>query len=127
MLRIASVCSLLSEWITFLLAVVPPRSRRTFFELLIGCMLNPEGGHPRHQGDLPQCALDHLLEADRVSVRVGRRAGCSHQLQLVQRVFPAELVNLIIDDALASRTAKAGPGFPMLGDPDSATGLTRAI
>ena len=39
----ASVCLLLSEWISFLLAAVPSRSRRTFVELLIGCMLNPEG------------------------------------------------------------------------------------
>jgi hypothetical protein len=34
----AQVCRLLSEWITFLLAAVPPRSRRTFIELLCGCL-----------------------------------------------------------------------------------------
>jgi hypothetical protein len=39
----ANVCLLLSEWISFLLVAVPPRSRRTFVELLIGCLLNPEG------------------------------------------------------------------------------------
>lgn len=39
----AQVCQLLWEWISFLLVAVPPRSRRTFVELLIGCMLNPEG------------------------------------------------------------------------------------
>ena len=39
----AKVCLLLSEWISFLLAAVPPRSHQTFVELLIGCMLNPEG------------------------------------------------------------------------------------
>ena len=39
----ANVCLLLSERISFLLVAVPPRSRRTFVELLIGCLLNPEG------------------------------------------------------------------------------------
>ena len=39
----AAVCVLLSEWILFFLVAVPSRSRRTFVELLIGCMLNPEG------------------------------------------------------------------------------------
>ena len=39
----AAVCLLLSQWISFLLVAVPSRSRRTFVELLIGCMLNPEG------------------------------------------------------------------------------------
>jgi hypothetical protein len=36
----ANVCLLLSKWISFILA---PRSRRTFVELLIGCILNREG------------------------------------------------------------------------------------
>lgn len=31
--------------------------------------------------------------------------------QLVQRVFPAELLNLIIDDTLVPRTAKSGSGI----------------
>jgi hypothetical protein len=35
--------ALLSEWTSFLPVVVPPRSRRAFVELLIGCMLNPQG------------------------------------------------------------------------------------
>jgi hypothetical protein len=39
----ASVCVLLSQWVSFLLVAVAPRSRRTVVELLIGCMLNPEG------------------------------------------------------------------------------------
>ena len=39
----AAVCLLLSEWVSFLLVAVPVRSRRTFVELLLGCMLNPEG------------------------------------------------------------------------------------
>jgi hypothetical protein len=39
----AQVCRLLSEWITFLLAAVPPRSRRTFIELPCGCLTSQEG------------------------------------------------------------------------------------
>ena len=39
----AQVCRLLSEWITFLLAAVPPRSRRTFVELLCGCLMSQDG------------------------------------------------------------------------------------
>jgi len=34
---------LLSEWVSFLLVAVPSRSHRTFAELVIGCMLSPEG------------------------------------------------------------------------------------
>jgi hypothetical protein len=39
----AQVSRLLSEWITFLLAAVPPRSRRTFIELLCGWLMSQEG------------------------------------------------------------------------------------
>ena len=37
-------------------------------------------------------------------------------LQLVQRVFPAEVVNLIIDDTLVPRCAKTGPGIGIKHD-----------
>jgi DDE superfamily endonuclease len=37
-------------------------------------------------------------------------------LQLVQWVFPAELVNLIIDDTLVPRCAKSGPGISIKHD-----------
>ena len=90
----ASVCLLLSEWISFLLVAVPSRSRRTFVELLIGCMLNPGRlGHPRHRRDLPRGALEHLLQTDRAGACLGHRS-VLRLLQLVQWIFPAELVNL---------------------------------
>jgi hypothetical protein len=86
----ASVCVLLSEWISFLLVVVPPRSRRTFVELLIGCMLNPEGWVTRAIGAI--CREAHwttyykLIERAQVPV-----ADLSiHLLRLVQWVSPAE-------------------------------------
>ena len=112
----ASVCVLLSQWISFLLVAVPSRSRRTFVELLIGCMLNPEGWVTRAIGAI--CREAHwttyykLLERAHVSV-----ADLSIRLlQLVQWVFPAELVNLIIDDTLVPRCAKTGPGISIKHD-----------
>jgi hypothetical protein len=112
----ASVCVLLSEWMSFLLVAVPSRSRRTFVELLIGCMLNPEGWVTRAIGAI--CREAHwttyykLLERAHVSV-----ADLSIRLlQLVQWVFPAELVNLIVDDTLVPRCAKTGPGISIKHD-----------
>lgn len=111
-----SVCLLLSEWITFLLAFVAPRSRRTFVELLIGCMLNPEGWVTRAIGAI--CREAHwttyykLIERAHVSV-ADLSIGL---LQLVQRVFPSELVNLIIDDTLVPRNARTGPGISIKHD-----------
>ena len=112
----ASVCLLLSQWISFLLPAVPPRSRRTFVELLIGCMLNPEGWVTRAIGAI--CREAHwttyykLIERAQVPV-----ADLSIRLlQLVQRVFPSDVVNLIIDDTLVPRCAKTGPGISIKHD-----------
>ncbi|MDA8255886.1 MAG: transposase [Betaproteobacteria bacterium] len=112
----ASVCLLLSEWISFLLVAVPPRSRRTFVELLIGCMLNPEGWVTRAIGAI--CREAHwttyykLIERAHVSV-----AELSIRLlKLVQSVFPTDVANLIIDDTLVPRTAKTGPGISVKHD-----------
>ena len=112
----ASVCLLLSEWISFLLVAVAPRSRRTFVELLVGCMLNPEGWVTRAIGAI--CREAHwstyykLIERAHVSVP----DLAIRLLQLVQCVFPAELVNLIIDDTLVPRCAKTGPGISIKHD-----------
>ena len=112
----ASVCLLLSEWISFLLAAVPPRSRRTFVELLIGCMLNPEGWVTRAIGAIGRQAhwTTYYKLIERAHVPVA--ALSIRLLQLVQRVFPAELVNLIIDDTLVPRNAKTGPGISVKHD-----------
>ena len=112
----ASVCLLLSEWISFLLVAVPTRSRRTFVERLIGCLLNPEGWVTRALGAI--CREAHgttyykLIErahvsAAELSVRL---------LPLVQSVFPSDVANLIIDDTLVPRTAKTGPGISVKHD-----------
>ncbi|MBU6995398.1 MAG: transposase [Ferrovum myxofaciens] len=47
---------------------------------------------------------------------LGRRLVHSIKLQLTQRVFPNELVNLIIDDTLVPRCAKKGPGISVKHD-----------
>ena len=112
----ASVCLLLSEWISFLWVAVPTRSRRTFVELLIGCLLNPEGWVTRAIGAI--CREAHwttyykLIERAHVSV-----AELSVRLlQRVQSLFPSEVANLIIDDTLVPRTAKTGPGISVKHD-----------
>ena len=112
----ASVCLLLSEWISFLWVAVPTRSRRTFVELLIGCLLNPEGWVTRAIGAI--CREAHwttyykLIERAHVSV-----AELSVRLLLlVQSLFPSEVANLIIDDTLVPRTAKTGPGISVKHD-----------
>jgi len=112
----ASVCLLLSEWISFLLVAVPPRSRRTFVELLIGCMLNPEGWVTRAIGAIRREAhwTTYYKLIERAHVAVGDLS--IRLLQLVQWVFPAELVNLIIDDTLVPRCAKSGPGISIKHD-----------
>jgi hypothetical protein len=112
----ANVCLLLSEWISFLLVAVPPRSRRTFVELLIGCMLNPEGWVTRAIGAIRREAhwttYYKLIERANVSVtELSLRL-----LQLVLRVCPAELVTLILDDTLVPRCVKFGPGISIKHD-----------
>ncbi len=79
-------------------------------------MLNPEGWVTRAIGAI--CREAHwttyykLIERAHVSVaKLSIRL-----LQLVQRVFPAELVNLIIDDTLVARCAKTGPGIGIKHD-----------
>jgi len=107
---------LLSEWISFLLVAVPPRSRRTFGELLIGCMLNPEGWVTRAIGAISRKAhwttYYKLIERAHISVA----ALSIRLLQLVQEIFPGELVNLIIDDTLVPHCAKLGPGIGIKHD-----------
>jgi hypothetical protein len=88
----ANVCLLLSEWISFLLVAVPPRSRRTFVELLIGCLLNPEGWVTRAIGAIRREAhwTTYYKLIERAQVPVTELS--LRLLQLVLRVCPTELV-----------------------------------
>ena len=112
----ASVCLLLSQWVSFLLVAVAPRSRRTFVELLIGCMLNPEGWVTRAIGAISRQAhwTTYYKLIERAHVSVAELA--IRLLHLVQWAFPAELVNLIIDDTLVPRCANSGPGIGIKHD-----------
>jgi hypothetical protein len=112
----ANVCLLLSEWISFLLVAVPPRSRRTFVELLIGCLLNPEGWVTRAIGAIRREAhwTTYYKLIERAQVPVTELS--LRLLQLVLRVCPTELVTLILDDTLVPRCAKFGPGISIKHD-----------
>ena len=105
-----------SEWVSFLLVAVPPRSRRTFIELLIGSMLNPEGWVTRAIGAIRRDAhwTTYYKLIERARLPVGELA--IRLLLLVQQIFPAELLNLIIDDTLIPRSAKSGPGISIKHD-----------
>lgn len=111
-----AVCLLLSEWITFLVQAVPVGARLTFIELLIGCMLSPEGWVTRAIGAV--CRGAHwttyykLIERANVSV-----ADVSIRLlQLIQKVMPNEVHTWIIDDTLVPRCAQSGPGVGIKHD-----------
>jgi hypothetical protein len=112
----ANVCLLLSEWISFLLVAVPPRSRRTFVELLIGCLLNPEGWVTRAIGAIRREAhwTTYYKLIERAQVPVTELS--LRLLQLVLRVCPTERVTLILDDTLVPRCAKFGPGISIKHD-----------
>lgn len=107
----AAVCVLLSQRVSFLVVAAPPRSRRTFAGLSISATLSPEGWDARAIGAISREAhrttWNKLIE--RAQVPVGELA--VRLLQLVQKVFPSELVNPIIDDTPVPRCAKAGQGI----------------
>lgn len=107
---VTAVCLLLSEWILFLLVAVPPRSHRTFIELLMGCMLSPEGWVTRAIGAI--CREAHWTTYYKLIERahVGVAALSVRLLQLAQETFPTAIATLIIDDTLVPRVAKAAPG-----------------
>lgn len=116
MLPTLDVCKLLSQWITVLLEVVPTRSRATFVELLIGCMLSPDGWVTRCIGAISRQAhwgtYYKLIERARLSVR-----DLSNQtLRVVLAVLPQNTVTLCIDDTLVLRTTESGPGIQIHHD-----------
>ena len=84
----------------YLLVVVPLRSRRIFVELLVVGYSR----HRSHNRETHWTTYYKLIERAHVSavdfpVRL---------LQTAQKVFPNELVNLIIDDTLIPRYVKSG-------------------
>jgi hypothetical protein len=95
---------------------VPQRSRRTFVELLIGCMLNPEGWVTRAIGAIRREAhwTTYYKLIERAQVPVTELS--LRLLQLVLTVYPAERVTLILDDTQVPRCVKFGPGISIKHD-----------
>jgi hypothetical protein len=96
--------------------VVPPRSHRTFCELLVGCLLSPEGWVTRAIGALTRGAhwttYYKLIERAHLSVP----ALSARLLELVVGVFPQKVATLIIDDTLVPRCSSQAPGVAVRHD-----------
>ena len=100
----------LSEWVSCFLEVVPPRSRRSFLELLCGCLISPEGWVTRVLSNLSlRChwtTYYKLLE--RGSLRT--QALAIAQIRWLMKVLPQIMVDIIIDDTLVLRHSTKAPG-----------------
>ena len=109
MLFPAEVCRLLSEWITFLLVAVPPRSRRTFIELLCGCLMSQDGWVTRAISIIARkchwTTYFKLLERGSLKTQA-----LAHQLlRLLLPFCPGEIVTLVLDDTLLLRICPRSP------------------
>ena len=106
----------LSEWITLLLAAVPPRSRATFVELLCACMILPEGWVTRAISAIHRqkhwTTYYKLLQRGSVKVLPLAQA----LFRLVLNVLPDGIITLVIDDTLVPRTSKDAPGCDIRHD-----------
>ena len=100
----------LSEWVSYFLTVVPPRSRRSFLELLCGCLISPEGWVTRALGSISLrghwTTYYKLLE--RGSLRTQGLAVA--QIHWLLKALPQLRVDLIIDDTLVLRHSTKAPG-----------------
>ena len=112
----AQICLLLSEWISSLLTAVPPRSRRTFVELLIGCMLNPEGWVTRAIGAIRREAhwTTYYKLIERVHISV---IDLSVRLpQLMQMLFSNELTRQALGGETVDRPGQGACQRSALAD-----------
>jgi hypothetical protein len=121
------VCTLLSDWITFLLGAVAPRCRLTFVELLCGCLMSQEGwvtqaisviGREKHW-------TTYYKLLARGSIKT--QALASRLLRLVMRVFPSDLLMLILDDTLLARWTHKAPGVAIRHEHSRKTNRPRFI
>ena len=106
----AQVCLLLSEWITFLLAAVPARSRCTFIELLCGCLMSQDGWVTRVISIIDRKChwTTYFKMLERGSLKTQALA---HQLlRLVLRFCPNRMATLVLDDTLVVRESTSAPG-----------------
>ncbi len=100
----------LSEWISCFLTVVPPRSRRSFLELLCGCLISPEGWVTRALSNISlRCHWStyyKLLERGSLHTQALAIA----QVHWLLKTLPQLMVDLVIDDTLVLRHSTKAPG-----------------
>ncbi len=105
-----SIPSELCYWITFLTKILPPRSIKTFIELLIGAMLTPTG-----------FVTDAYLILDMHNhwnsyykwLQKGKWSWLALARQFVRLILASiknDVVHLAIDDTLTLRSSKRAPG-----------------
>ena len=106
----AQVCRLLSEWITFLLAAVPPRSRRTFIELLCGCLMSQEGWVTRAISSIGRKChwTTYFKLLERGSLKT--QALANQLLRLVMQFSCETILTFVLDDTLLLRWSDSAPG-----------------
>lgn len=111
-----AVRAALSEWISFLLPAVSSRSHRTLIELLMGCLVSPEGWVTRAIGAIDRGAhwTTYYKLIERAQIPVAVLAG--RLLELVLQVFPQKIATLIIDDTLVPRGSALAPGVAIRHD-----------
>jgi len=104
------VCCLLSEWITFLLLAVRPRSRRTFIELLCGCLMSQDGWVTRAITVIDRKChwTTYFKLIERGSIKI--QALANQLLRLLIRFAPAGLAMVVLDDTLVMRWSASAPG-----------------
>lgn len=100
----------LSEWISYFLTVVPPRSRRSFLELLCGCLISPEGWVTRALSSISlRChwtTYYKLLERESLRTQALAIAQVRWLLQSLPKLL---IVDLVIDDTLVLRHSTKAP------------------
>jgi hypothetical protein len=111
-----AVPTALSEWISFLLPAVSPRSHRTLIELLVGCLVSPEGWVTRAIGAIDRGAhwTTYYKLIERAQIPVAELAG--RLLDLCLQVFPQKIATLIIDDTLVPRGSEQAAGVAIRHD-----------
>ena len=104
------VSLLLSDWITSLLAAVPPRSRATFAELLCGCLLSKEGWVTGAIGSIQTgmhwTTFYKMLQ--RGSIKTQKLAVAL--FHLIQRQCAERVLTFVVDDTMVPRQSKSAPG-----------------
>jgi len=106
----AQMCRLLSEWITFLLAAVPPRSRCTFIELLCGCLMSQDGWVTRAISVIARKChwTTYFKLLERGSLKT--QALANQLLRLVMQFSSEAILTFVLDDTLLLRWSDSAPG-----------------